>query len=198
MRGPACRRDPDRSKAIRNLKSNHRGSRTPGSCKWDNCRQEQSSIRSLHSSMGNRDCAAAPETTAAASPIPNSPYLIISHLSCRGSYLSTSACQVSFRGGPLAHLEEQRPLIWGRSHNHKRAGEHTHTRTETHKDTGNRRSRDNCSREPWLSRPRVGQVRRRDQERVRRPNHHHDGANHRANLPHHANRHWQMTGRQRI
>jgi hypothetical protein len=46
--------------------------------------------------------------------------------------------------------------------------------------------------------PRVGQVRRRDQRRVRRPNHHHDGANHRTNLPHHANRHWQMTGRQRI
>jgi len=83
----------------------------------------------------------------------------------------------------------------GRSHNHKRAREHTHTGTETHKDTGNCRSKDNCSRELWLLRPRVGQDRRRDQRRVRRPNHHHDGANHRANLPHHANRHWQTMGR---
>jgi len=43
--------------------------------------------------------------------------------------------------GAMPHLNR------GRSHNHRRARECTHTGTETHKDTGNCRSRGNCSRE---------------------------------------------------
>jgi hypothetical protein len=102
---------------------------------------------------------------------------------------------------PLDYCSTSRratPLSRGRSHNHKLTGEHTDTGMETHKSTGNCRSRGNRSMEPWLLLPRVGQARRRDQQLVRRPNRHHDGANRRANLPYHANRHWQMTGRQRI